>query len=139
MAHFAEIDENNIVINVVRVPDEQEHRGQEWLAVDSNLGGTWIQTSYNTFEGQHSMGKAPLRKNYAKIGDIYDPTNDAFHSPKPVNIDGSTEDHLVLNPDTFKWELPVPNPNFADDISPMTHNIWFDIPTLTWHAELKNS
>ena len=138
MAHFAEIDENNIVINVVRVPDEQEHRGQEWLAVDSNLGGTWIQTSYNTFEGQHLMGRTPLRKNYAKIGDIYDPINDAFHDPRPVNPDGSKDEHLVLNPETFRWDTPV-KPNFSEDVTPMTHNIWFDIPTLTWKAELKDN
>ena len=47
MAHFAEIDENGIVKQVLVVPDQQEHRGQEYLADDIGLGGRWIQTSYN--------------------------------------------------------------------------------------------
>jgi hypothetical protein len=61
MAHFAQIDSNNIVINVLVVPNEEEHRGQEFLADDLKLGGTWIQTSYNANFG----GK------YAGIGDTW--------------------------------------------------------------------
>jgi hypothetical protein len=48
MAHFARINNNNIVQEVLVVPDEQEHRGQEFLAEDLGLGGRWIQTSYNS-------------------------------------------------------------------------------------------
>ena len=48
MAHFAEIDENNLVTRVLVVPDAQENRGQEFLAGDLGLGGTWKKTSYNT-------------------------------------------------------------------------------------------
>ena len=58
MAHFAEIDENNKVIRVLVVDNSQEHRGQEFLAVDLKLGGTWIQTSYNN----------NFRKKFAEIG-----------------------------------------------------------------------
>lgn len=61
MAHFAQIDSNNIVINVLVVPNEEEHRGQEFLADDLKLGGIWIQTSYNANFG----GK------YAGIGDTW--------------------------------------------------------------------
>lgn len=68
MAHFAQIDENNIVIQVLVVSNEEEHRGQEFLADDLALGGTWIQTSYN----------AKFRNKFAGIGDIYDPINDIF-------------------------------------------------------------
>lgn len=75
MAHFAEIDENNVVLRVLVVANEQEHRGQEFLAVDLGLGGTWIQTSYN----------ANFRKMYAGIGCIYDPVDDTFKPPKPEN------------------------------------------------------
>ena len=60
MAHFAEIDENNKVIRVLVVDNSQEHRGQEFLAVDLKLGGTWIQTSYNN----------NFRKKFAEIGEI---------------------------------------------------------------------
>lgn len=71
MAHFAEIDVDNKVIRVLNVPDEQENRGQEFLANDLKLGGTWIQTSYN-----HK-----IRGKFAGIGDIYDEVNDVFISP----------------------------------------------------------
>ena len=64
MAHFAEIDSNNKVLRVLVVPNEQENRGQEYLANDLNMGGTWIQTSYNANFG----GK------YAGIGDTWDGT-----------------------------------------------------------------
>jgi hypothetical protein len=69
MAHFAEIDNTNKVLRVLVVDNAQEHRGQEFLAVECNLGGTWIQTSYNANFG----GK------YAAIGDTWDGTN--FVSP----------------------------------------------------------
>lgn len=71
MAHFAEIDKNNTVLRVVVIDNAQEHRGQEFLAEDCNLGGTWIQTSYN----------ANFRGKYAGIGDIYDPVKDEFIAP----------------------------------------------------------
>lgn len=72
MAHWAEIDENNIVIRVT-VGDNDDPAGDEgyqWLV--DNLGGTWIKTSYNN----------NIRKKYASIGDTYDLERDAFISPK---------------------------------------------------------
>lgn len=71
MAHFAELDETNKVIRVLVVSDEQEHRGQEFLADELGLGGTWIQTSYN----------AKIRGKFAGIGDTYDPQTDTFIAP----------------------------------------------------------
>lgn len=71
MAHAAEIDENNIVLRVLVVSNEQEHRIQEFLADEIGLGGTWIQTSYN----------ANFRGKYAGIGDFYDSATDTFISP----------------------------------------------------------
>ena len=73
MAHFAQIDENNIVTQVLVVPDNAEDRGQDYLANDLALGGTWIQTSYNN----------RIRKNYAGVGFTYDPVNDWFAAPQP--------------------------------------------------------
>ena len=87
MAHFAQIDENNLVVQVLVVPDSQEHRGQEFLANDLNLGGTWIQTSYNK----------NIRANFAGKGYTYDPVNDVFIAPQP-NPDA------VLNTETWAWE-----------------------------------
>jgi hypothetical protein len=92
MAHFAEIDENNIVTRVLVVANENEHRGQQFLAEELGLGGTWIQTSYNS----------NFRKNYAGIGYHYDPTNDWFYAPQPFPSWSLDED--------AKWQPPVPYP-----------------------------
>jgi hypothetical protein len=73
MAHWAELDENNIVLRVT-VGDNNDPAGDEgyqWLI--DNLGGTWIKTSYN----------ANIRGKFAGIGDIYDPVNDIFVAPEP--------------------------------------------------------
>lgn len=103
MAHFAEINENNIVTQVLVVGDDQEHRGQEFLANDLGLGGTWIKTSYNTYAGVHKNGGTPLRKNYAGEGFIYDPVRDAFYAPQPYPS-------WTLNEDTCTWNPPTPMP-----------------------------
>ena len=78
MAHFAEID-NGIVKRVLVIESSEEHRGQEFLANDLNLGGTWIQTSYN----------GNFRGKFAGIGDIYDSELDIFYTP--VNQELSEE------------------------------------------------
>ena len=103
MAHFAEIDENNIVTRVLVVGDDQEHRGQEFLADDLDLGGTWLKTSYNTQGGVHTLGGTPFRKNYAGIGYSYDETLDAFIPPKPFAS-------WLLNEETCNWNAPVEMP-----------------------------
>lgn len=93
MAHFAEIDANNVVTRVLVVPDEQEHRGQEYLADDLALGGTWIQTSYNN----------NIRGRFAGIGYTYDSAADVFISPQPYPS-------WTLNSE-YNWAPPVPMPN----------------------------
>jgi hypothetical protein len=75
MAHFAEIDKDGIVLRVLVVDNEQEDRGQEFLANDLGLGGTWIQTSYN----------ANIRGKYAGVGDRYDKNKDEFIAPVIIN------------------------------------------------------
>jgi hypothetical protein len=97
MAHFAQIDENNIVTRVLVI--EQD-------VVDTGLFGepsSFVQTSYNTFAGEHKLGGTPLRKNYAGIGYTYDSIRDAFIPPKPFNS-------WVLNEDTCQWDSPVAMP-----------------------------
>jgi len=103
MAHFAEIDENNIVTRVLVVGDDQEDRGQEFLADDLGLGGTWKKTSYNTQGGVHTLGGTPFRKNYAGIGYTYDAERDAFIPPKPFAS-------WLLNEETCNWNAPVEMP-----------------------------
>ena len=95
MAHFAEIDKNNIVIRVLVTNNSHEDEGYQWLI--DNLGGRWIKTSYNTKAGVHELGGTPLRKNYAGIGYTYDEARDAFIPPKP-------EGNWILNEDTCLWE-----------------------------------
>ena len=89
MAHFAEIDSNNIVTRVLVVPDKQESRGQDFLAMDLGLGGKWVQTSYNN----------NIRKNYAGIGFTYDAERDAFIAPKPE----CHPDKITFNEATCRW------------------------------------
>jgi hypothetical protein len=91
MAHWAEIDENSIVIRVTVGSNDEPDEGYQWLI--DNLGGTWIKTSYNN----------NIRKNFAGTGYLYDPIRDAFIPPKPENIDGI---EFILNEDTCFWELP---------------------------------
>jgi hypothetical protein len=90
MAHFAEIDPNGgIVLRVLVVPNEQEHRGQEYMANELGLGGVWIQTSYNAATNG-------FRKNYAGIGYTYDEARDAF-------IPAKCHDEAVLDEATCRW------------------------------------
>ena len=103
MAHFAEVDENNIVLRVLVVDDLHESNGQEFLATTLGLGGTWIKTSYNTHAGVHNNGGTPLRKNYAGIGYTYDSGRDAFIAPKPYPS-------WVLNETSCVYEAPVAMP-----------------------------
>ena len=93
MSHFAEII-NGIVVRVIVAE-------QDFI---NTLDGNWIQTSYNTYMGIHTLGGIPLRKNYAVIGSIYDKTRDAFFSSKPYPS-------WVLNEDTCNWESPILLPN----------------------------
>ena len=96
MSHWAEIDENNIVIRVT-VGDNEDPNGDEgyqWLL--DNLGGTWVKTSYNN----------NIRKNYAGIGFFYDKDRDAFIPPKPF-------ESWVLDEETCAWISPVEAPEFG--------------------------
>lgn len=91
MAHFAEIDSNNIVQRVIVVHDSMEATGAEWC--HDTFGGTWVQTSYN----------GRIRKNFAGIGYSYDPIRDAFLPPQPYPS-------WTLIEETCQWAPPVPMP-----------------------------
>jgi hypothetical protein len=104
MAHFAEIDAEGTVLRVLVVADDQEGRGQEFLANDLGLGGTWKKTSYNTSGGVHSNSGTPYRKNYAGIGFKYDESKDAFIPPKPFAS-------WTLDEGSCLWEAPVARPS----------------------------
>ena len=107
MAHFAEIDSQNIVQRVIVVPDSEEANGAAWCA--NLLGGSWVQTSYN----------GRIRKNYAGIGFTYDATRDAFIPPKPYPS-------WVLNEATCRWDAPVPMPPGGPWVWDESTESWID-------------
>ena len=110
MAHFAKIDENNIVINVIVA--EQDF-------IDSGAVGDptkWIKTSYNTVAGKyyipnsnwelHEDQSKAFRKNFAGIGGTYDPELDAFLPRRPSL-------KWALDPETCTW-TPPPQPDYVN-------------------------
>ena len=96
MSHFAKVVDGIVTQVIVAEQDFFD------TFVDTSPG-EWIQTSYNTYGGQHPEGR-PLRKNYAGIGYTYDPVRDAFIPPKPG-------DNWVLNEETCQWEDPDGQPD----------------------------
>ena len=105
MAHFAKV-EDGLVTQVI-VADSQQ-----WC--EANLGGTWVQTSYNTQGNQHPEGR-PLRKNYAGIGYHYDGVG--FYAPQPFPS-------WIKDAETYLWDAPVPRP---------TEGFWkWDEDSLSW-------
>lgn len=103
MAHFAQLDENNVVIQVIVVHNnelmdngqESEEKGIAFC--QSLFGGNWKQTSYNS----------NIRKNYAGIGFTYDPVRDAFIGPKPYPS-------WLLDEETCTWKPPIAPPAYDD-------------------------
>ena len=100
MAHFAKLDENNIVTFVT--VGRQEDDGLE-AELSARTGDVYRQTSYNTRGGAHALGGTPLRKNYAGIGFQYDEARDAFIPPTPYPS-------WVLDEETCLWVAPIPMP-----------------------------
>jgi len=108
MAHFAKLDENNVVIFVTVGRDEDNGKEAELTA---RTGDVYKQTSYNTRGGVHYTDNAPsadqskaFRKNYAGLGYTYDEQRDAFIPPKPYAS-------WVLNETSCLWDAPVAYPD----------------------------
>ena len=112
MSHYAQIDANNIVINVITGREESNFSDEAALAEEQYFaefyGGTFKQASYNTQGGVHLFGGVPLRKNYPGLGFTYDPVKDAFIPPCPLK-------GWVLNDDTCLWQPPTPMPDDGYD------------------------
>ena len=120
MAHWAEIDENNIVTRVLVCSNEETpEQNHEWLV--QNLGGRWLQTSYNTVSGIHKNGGTPLRGNFAGIGSFYYEEKDVFTIVKPYPS-------WYWNDDLVCWKPPVEEPEF-DPENPIFY---------VWNEELLN-
>lgn len=107
MAHFAKVVDG--IVEQVIVADTKE-----WC--EANLGGEWVQTSYNTLGGVHTLGGTPLHKNYAGVGYSWDGTGFAAPQPYPS---------WSLNQDTYLWEAPTAMPEDGKRYT-------WDEPTTSW-------
>jgi len=115
MAHYAELDEKNIVLRVIVGVDEP-YDGEAIYAQTTET--VWKKTSYNTLGGVHLLGGTPFRKNYAGIGFTYDAQRDAFIAPKPYAS-------WSINEQTCQWDPPIQYP--SDD----KRYVW-DEQTISW-------
>jgi hypothetical protein len=106
MAHYAFLDENNIVTEVITGKDEGNFNWEQQYG--SFRGQLCKRTSFNTIGGIHKNGGTPFRKNYAGIGFQYDQARDAFIPKKPYNS-------WVLNETTCNWEAPVAYPDDGEE------------------------
>jgi hypothetical protein len=102
MAHYAFLDENYVVTEVIVGKDESNF---DWERHYGDFRGQLCKrTSYNTIGGVHTLGGQPYRKNYAGIGYTYDPQRDAFIPPQPYPS-------WTLNEDTCNWDPYKPYPS----------------------------
>jgi|TARA_R110002020_G_scaffold441136_1_gene651872 hypothetical protein len=112
MAHFAKLNNDNIVTQVIVVHNnellvdgvENEQKGIDFINDLYKTSDNWKQTSYNTNGGVHTLGGTPFRKNYAGKGMIYDEGRDAFRSKQLYPS-------WTLNETTCRWEPPVAYPD----------------------------
>ena len=109
MAHYALLDENNVVITVITGKNEDEQRDgvdvdwEEWYKNFHGVAGC-KRTSYNTNANVHANGGTPFRGNYAAEDYTYDPVNNVFLSPKP-------HASWVIDTNTWSWKAPVDHPS----------------------------
>ena len=114
MAHYAFLNDNNIVTEVITGVDEDQKDDlpegfdswEDWYA--DFRGQTCKRTSYNTIANEHSGEGTAYRGNYAGIGYTYDPENDVFYAPKPYS-------KWVLNESSWTWEAPEEYPDDGKD------------------------
>ena len=106
MAHYAFLDENNVVTEVIVGKDESGFDWEMYYAM--KRGQNCKRTSYNTFEGKHLQGGTPFRKNYAGKGFLYDAQRDAFIPPKPFQS-------WLLDEEKCAWYPPISMPNDGND------------------------
>jgi hypothetical protein len=122
MAHYAEIDDNSIVIKVVVVDDidegGSEAKGVVYLKGVFGEDTDWKKTSYNTVANSHREGGKPFRKNYAGIGFYYDKAKNAFIAEQPYPS-------WELDKTTCTWKAPTIKPNDGDSYS-------WDEASTTW-------
>jgi hypothetical protein len=144
MAHFAELDQNNIVLRVLVVNNQdcldENNQESENVGVDflNKIIGqaNWVKTSYNTYGNLHYNSDTkipdngvPFRGNYAGIGYIYDKTNDVFYPPRPLDRNNIQCDSWIISASTdWLWAPPIPYPQITQRYGQFK----WDEPTKTW-------
>jgi hypothetical protein len=129
MAHFAQLDDENIVVRVIVISnddilDEDGNESEEiGIALCKRLTGEedsrWIQTSINS----------NIRRQYASVGGIYDPINDVFIDPKPIGVDS----FILVD---GKWTPPIPRPEqYTQETWPLTDRPFTEHHTFLWNEE----
>lgn len=124
MAHYAYLDENNIVTEVITGKDENDletlpENFDDWEHFYSDFRGQACKrTSYNTLGNEHLNGGSAFRGNYAGLGYTYDTENDVFIPPKPFNS-------WILDENTWLYKPPVDYPNDNEN-------------TYTWNEETQS-
>jgi hypothetical protein len=113
MAHYAFLDENNIVTEVITGKDEDDldpgvTDWEEWYG--NFRGQRCLRTSYNTRGNMHTSGGVPFRYNFAQVGGRYDDDKDGFIPPKPINLSS-----WILDNDNLRWMAPVPYPTDGEE------------------------
>jgi len=120
MAHFAKLDENNVVVKVIVVHNNHaptEEAGAIFVNKLFKTDDVWKQTSYNTRNGVHILGGTPFRMNYAGIGDTYDAARDAFIPHNPYAS-------WTFNESRCDWDPPIPKPDAGTDIATAPTHVW---------------
>jgi hypothetical protein len=131
MAHYAFLDENNIVTEVITGIDEDStdtlpEGFANWEAWYGDFRGqTCKRTSYNTNANAHSGDGTPFRGNYAGIGCTYDADNDVFKAPTPYAS-------WVMDEDTWSWKAPVDKPDLTEEeVAANSYYVWNE-DTTSW-------
>tara|TARA_E500000305_G_C3986391_1_gene219610 strand:+ start:272 stop:736 length:465 start_codon:yes stop_codon:yes gene_type:complete len=128
MATFAEIDNDNIVLRIIKVDDAEApnpNTGEQYC--NTLFGGNWRQCSYNTSGNVHGEGGTPFRKNMPAIGWIWDSEKNGFVEPQPY-------DSWTLNDDTCLWDPPIARPSTQDAGGVFVYgNTWIEA-TQRWEA-----
>lgn len=140
MAHYALLDNNNVIVNVIVGKDEDEviydsytdTTISDWEEYYSEVTGLIAKrTSYNTFKGEHREGKTPFRGNYAQVGGKYDPQKDIFIPPKPDN-----KDWYELDETGLFWKDTRP---YASENTSTVHNVYvWNETTNSWDLDENN-
>jgi len=114
MAHYAVLDNNNIVTGVLTGKDEDDlsllpegyENWEDYISKKFCNNAKVVRTSYNTMHNTHILGGTPFRGNFASMGDYYDEINDVFYPVKPLD-----KNSWVLDTNIWDWKPPIDYPS----------------------------